>query len=68
VDEINRICERAAVEPQAGGRNGGGTVLTPLGLTLVERYRVIERLAESAAREELLALSADMGSQRTRSF
>jgi molybdate transport repressor ModE-like protein len=30
VDEINRICRRAAVERQVGGKNGGGAVLTPL--------------------------------------
>src|SRR4051794_9196124 len=43
VDEINRICGRAAVEPQAGGKNGGGAMLTKFGATLVARYRRIER-------------------------
>ena len=38
VDEINRICRRAAVERQAGGKNGGGAVLTPFGLSLVARW------------------------------
>lgn len=64
VDEINRICRRAAVERQAGGKNGGGAVLTPFGLSLVARYRKIERSAESAARKELHALRADMGVRR----
>jgi molybdate transport system regulatory protein len=64
VDEINRICRRAAVERQAGGRNGGGAMLTPFGLSLVARYRKIQRSAESAARRELRALRADMGSHR----
>src|ERR1700687_5296735 len=45
VDEINRICRHAAVERQTGGKNGGGAVLTPLGVSLVERYRQIERAA-----------------------
>ena len=35
VDEINRICRQAAVERQTGGKNGGGAVLTPFGLSLV---------------------------------
>src|SRR5215471_15380778 len=43
VDEINRICGHAAVEPQAGGKGGGGAMLTPFGTKLVARYRKIER-------------------------
>ena len=43
VDEINRICRQAAVERQTGGKNGGGAVLTPFGISLVARYRKIER-------------------------
>ena len=31
VDEINRICKRAAVERQTGGKNGGGANLTSFG-------------------------------------
>jgi molybdate transport system regulatory protein len=60
VDEINRICGRAAVERQVGGKNGGGAILTPFGLSLVARYRKIEHHVESAARKELLALQADV--------
>jgi molybdate transport system regulatory protein len=60
VDEINRICRRTAVERQSGGRDGGGANLTPFGLSLVARYRKIERSVERAAREELLALRADV--------
>lgn len=61
VDSINRICGRAAVERQTGGRNGGGAVLTPLGMSLVARYRKIERTATSAVRRELLVLRAEIG-------
>ena len=64
VDEINRICGRIAVDRQTGGKNGGGAVLTPFGLSLVARYRKIEHSAESAARKELLALQSDMGVRR----
>src|SRR5579859_2118087 len=61
VDEINRICRRAAVERQAGGKNGGGAMLTPFGLSLIERYRKIERAAAAAVHKELVALRADIG-------
>lgn len=64
VDEINGVCKRAAVDRQVGGKNGGGATLTPFGLSLIARYREMERRIESAAREELLALRADMGAQK----
>jgi molybdate transport system regulatory protein len=64
VDEINRICGRAAVERQTGGKNGGGAILTPFGLSLIARYRKIERAAAGAVRKELVALRADIGRSR----
>ena len=61
VDEINRICRQAAVERQTGGKNGGGAALTPFGISLVARYRKIEREAASAVRKELLGLQSEIG-------
>jgi molybdate transport system regulatory protein len=58
VDKINRVCGRAAVECQKGGKNGGGA--TPFGLSLVARYRRIEHTVERATRKELVALRADV--------
>ena len=66
VDEINRICRHAAVERQTGGKNGGGAVLTAFGISLVARYRKIERSATSAARKELQALRSDIGRAKKR--
>jgi molybdate transport system regulatory protein len=60
VDETNRICRQAAVAPQHGGKNGGGAVLTPFGVSLVARYRKIERDAATAVRKELDALRDDI--------
>ena len=60
VDEINRICRHAAVERQTGGKNGGGAILTPFGMSLGARYRTIEREAASAVRKELLALRTEI--------
>ena len=64
VDEINRVCRQAAVEPQTGGKNGGGAVLTPFGISLVARYRKIERDAARAVRKDLQALKTDIGRPR----
>jgi molybdate transport system regulatory protein len=64
VDEINRVCRQAAVERQTGGKNGGGAVLTPFGLSLVARYRKIERDAASAVHKDLQALKTDIGGRR----
>jgi molybdate transport system regulatory protein len=66
VDEINRICRQSAVEPQTGGKNGGGAVLTPFGISLVKRYRKIERNAASAVRKELQALRSEIGRAKKR--
>src|SRR3954452_11382785 len=66
VDEINRICRQAAVERQTGGKNGGGAVLTAFGISLVSRYRKIERDATSAARKELQAMRSDIGRAKKR--
>ena len=66
VDEINRICRQAAVERQTGGKNGGGAVLTAFGVSLVTRYRKIERDAASAARKELQALRREIGKPKKR--
>lgn len=60
VDEINRICRQAAVARQTGGKNGGGAVLTPFGISLVARYRKIERDAANATRKDLEALRNDI--------
>ena len=64
VDEINRICGQVAVEPQAGGKNGGGAMLSPFGEALVARYRKIERDAARAVRKELQALQTDIARSR----
>ena len=66
VDEINTICRQSAVEPQTGGKNGGGAVLTPFGATLVKRYRKIERDATSSVRKELQALRSEIAHPKKR--
>jgi molybdate transport system regulatory protein len=59
VEEINRIFGQPAASRQAGGKHGGGATLTPFGLSLVARYRAIERAAFDAARLDLDALQTE---------
>ena len=66
VDELNRLCRQTAVERQTGGKHGGGAMLTPFGMSLVARYRRIERDAASAVRKDLQALKTDIGRSRKR--
>jgi len=61
VNDLNRICGCAVIEPEKGGKDGGGSALTPFGLSLINRYRSIERSVARAARKELLGLRADIG-------
>jgi len=42
VNTINNLADKPLVERTAGGKDGGGTVLTPSGRTMLEQYTVIE--------------------------
>jgi molybdate transport system regulatory protein len=53
VDTMNRCFRSSLVETAAGGSQGGGTHLTPLGEEVLARYRALEvELAEVGARHE----------------
>ena len=56
VDATNRSLVRPAVATVAGGDKGGGTVLTPLGVELVRRYRALERETEAAVSRRLRSM------------
>jgi molybdate transport system regulatory protein len=57
VEELNSALRKPAVASVAGGRQGGGAVLTPMGERVIELYRSIEGIARSSAREEFRAVS-----------
>jgi molybdate transport system regulatory protein len=48
VDAMNNVSDRALVERSTGGRQGGGTRLTPAGMRLVAMYRALEREQQGA--------------------
>jgi len=56
VDETNRCLVRPAVATATGGERGGGTVLTPVGIELVRRYRALERQTGLAVARNLKSL------------
>lgn len=64
VEALNAMFGRPVVESRAGGKKGGGAVLTPLGLGLIARYRAMERAAETATQPHLDALNNEL--QRSR--
>lgn len=60
VEEMNTLFGKPLVEAQTGGRNGGGTKLTAVGLAVVTRFRAIERAAASVAEEHMSALQEEI--------
>jgi len=66
VDETNRCLVAPAVETAAGGQQGGGTVLTALGLDLVRRYRALERQTETAVRRTMSGMLRTLPPARAR--
>lgn len=58
VNTMNRCFKSAVVDAEAGGRRGGGTALTPLGIEVVRRYRRIESAAEKAGAANIRAFLA----------
>ena len=60
VEDMNKLFGKPVVCAQKGGRRGGGTQLTPVGLAVVSRFRAIERAAASAAAHHIAALQAEI--------
>lgn len=61
VDTMNRNFRTPVVEAGAGGAQGGGALLTPLGAEVVARYRRVEASALAAAADDLRRLKALVG-------
>ena len=60
IEELNTIFGKPVVESRSGGKKGGGATLTPLGLSLIARYRAMELAAASATEAHLKALAAEI--------
>ncbi|MFS8037225.1 winged helix-turn-helix domain-containing protein [Xanthobacter sp. AM11] len=60
VEEMNGLFAGPLVSARTGGRQGGGTALTPLGHAVVASYRAIEQAATAATRQQLAELEAEL--------
>jgi molybdate transport system regulatory protein len=60
VDALNRTFDAPVLTTATGGKEGGGTALTPLGAEVIKRYRRAEALAMRAANKEIDALRKRM--------
>lgn len=56
VDAMNRAFLVPVIETSAGGREGGGTLLTVTGEEVIRRYRKIEALAMEVSGREIRAI------------
>ncbi|QHJ00360.1 LysR family transcriptional regulator [Xylophilus rhododendri] len=56
IEEINQAFKSPAVAKSAGGSNGGGASLTPLGEELVKQYRALEDAARLAGAAHISAI------------
>ena len=57
VDDMNRCFRKPVVDSAKGGKEGGGTVVTPTGLEVIALYRGIEAQAQKAAAKDLTKLT-----------
>jgi molybdate transport system regulatory protein len=55
VDEMNRAFRAPLVTSEAGGRRGGGAVVTDIGNDVLMRYRRMEEMATRALASEVSA-------------
>ncbi len=60
IEELNTIFGKPVVSSRSGGKKGGGATLTPLGLSLIARYRAMELAAAAATEPHLKALAAEI--------
>jgi molybdate transport system regulatory protein len=64
MDETNRCLVGPAVETAAGGSQGGGTRLTPVGTDLVNRYRALEQQTATAVARQLESVLRSLSKRR----
>jgi molybdate transport system regulatory protein len=66
IDELNKCLGAPVVRAQTGGKRGGGTVVTELGLALLAHYREIESKVAALSKPHLQKLVRAGQSRATR--
>jgi molybdate transport system regulatory protein len=66
VEQINAALQQPAVTSAAGGRQGGGAVVTPVGHRIIGIYRSIETTAQKSATGEFRAVEKIVRKARRR--
>jgi molybdate transport system regulatory protein len=61
VDDMNRCFKKPVVETAAGGKQGGGTVVSSNGMEIIRLYRHIESSAARAAAKDIATLADMLG-------
>ena len=64
VEAMNQAFKQPVVLAAVGGKRGGGAAVTPFGLELLKRYRLIEVKAAAAVGTELAALNQLLSAAR----
>lgn len=65
VEALNAMFREPLVESARGGAQGGGAMLTPLGVEVLARFRAIQDAAERAGAGDIAALAAaDMSDRK----
>lgn len=57
VAEMNRIFGAPVAETQAGGKTGGGAHVTPLGRSVIEQFRALEKESAKAGKTQIAAMT-----------
>jgi molybdate transport system regulatory protein len=61
IDDLKTAFGAAVVTTATGGRSGGGAKLTPLGVSIVAQYRLLEARTARAIRPQIAVLEAATG-------
>ena len=57
IDELNKALTSPATTSEHGGKQGGGSVLTPVGADIIRLYREIEEHAYQAGKKQIAGLT-----------